>query len=643
MEAFENLCVPGTRPNTRGRSNKGTVDHDESWDSRFWLSTIPDYHAARNRLSTRTYTRGRKSVRLPQINSQRITPRHQLYLLTHTRSVKSLPRRRELSEETITSVQSELNEAWNSFNVPEFHREAFLKMTKDMPSAEVIQAIAHEVKSLKSSTAPILKALNAVSTRELLLRRLREYRLKEDDLPKRSVMQTEAADMLQKYRTVSIEAVEHIIDWKKRFNDNELKFMWEGQSYLAKMKLDLAFLKHSELSKVFSFPMDKDIFLMFVTAPPQLSPLKAKRMASGRLKVNIPMSSEMISRLRRVQIQLKLENGDDNEASLFEPNIELGSRFSQEINLITEPEISQITDRKFGLKSSRRTSFLNAPESPARDLSKVSVDKIPSSIIISNPIKLKAKLEKDKIVALASELAISMIEEVLNVKVAKYARESSVEVMIAALILHSSNILDRIINDVLKELIPEVAREAWNEETDIEYIDFQVQIVDAVVTSEVESCAITWVNEILCEEVKSDYIKDVFFEDIVQEAIDEEIEWNARIVVEVYTSLIDDIMEEEWVELLAENELEEALLDSKRLDMTPAMQKELYNREKKFFIGKIAESMWFDWLNSIIAETWMPRIVDALLVGEDLADEQLFSFDPIAIRSKKRKVTFNMR
>jgi hypothetical protein len=381
--------------------------------------------------------------------------------------------------------------------------------------------------------------------------------------------------------------------------------------------------------------MENDTFLTFASAP-------HLGLRNKSMKVNLPLSSEMAGRLKRALIQLKLEERDETpfeaggESSQASPR----SQFTQrEFLSIPEPEISRISSRDAPAKIIRRESYYKAPESPVRQ-QPVADLRQPSNLLASL-VKKKSKLEIDKITEIAVTLTLELIEEVVDFEVPVLTRESSVEVMVAALILHSSNILDRIIVDVLRELIPEVAREAWSEETDIEYIDFQVLIVDSVIELELDEGIHLWIREVLADEVKTDFLKDVYFEDIVQEAIDEEIEWNSKIVVEVYCSLIDDIMDEEWVELLAESELEEALLDSKRSDMSVALQRELYSREKKFFIAKIADSMWFDWLNTIVASTWLPRVVEECVEGEDIPDEQLFKFQNIPERSSSRKPTFS--
>jgi hypothetical protein len=619
----------GTRPPTRDRATKSSVEHEDNWDNRFWLNSMPDYNPLRDKLSSRTGSR-RKSTLLPQISSKLVSSQDSHVLKAMSRSVKPAPRRREVSSERLRSLKSELQDNWSRWSVPEFHQQAFLKSVNSKPSTEAMRTMAQELKAIQSEEAAITQAMKAVQTRESLLEKLKDFRLSDESSTQSIVKQNEAADLLMKYRAASIEVVELITEWKRQYKTEHLKFIWEGQNYLAKMRLDAAFMKHSDLGRIFSFPSDNDTFLVFISAPKPQSGLRLKKSSSTKRNVNLPLSSVMLSRLKKAQIQLKLEASDEKDA--FEV-YEFVNRTPREIHLTSEPEISWITATNPG-KSSKRASFNKRPDSPVRPQPQKKT--FVPSLLMQTLVMKKARLGAEQFSEIAGFITAELIEEVVKFEVPVFARESVAEVLVAALVLYSSNILDRIILEALHEMVPEVAKESWSEETDIEYLDIQAMIIESVTTSEVLSGVEMWVDAVLAQEIEKCWVRDVYFEDIVQEAIDEEVAWNARIIAEVYSSFIDDIMSEEWVELLAENELEEALLDSKRLEMNPALQKELYNREKRFFIGKIADSMWFDWLNLIIADTWLPRVVEATLNDEDLCDDQLFMHEYVEERTKNR-------
>lgn len=568
--------------------------HTDSWDKRFYLSSIQDFKSP----LARPHSQGKRSTRLPLSLNSSVHAR----LKGPARSVNLPPRSKELTEEQMKLLKTELQEVWDSANLPDFHRTAFTERIEKMPLAQAVKAIVLEVKSIQQRDAPIVKVISAISTRESLLSQLQLFRLDEEDTARsrqRTVQQYEAT--LHKYRQVTIQVVEQIAEWRRRLQNRDLKFIWEGCNYLTKMKQDTAFIKHSDLTKV--FPLEQNTFLNYV------KPFNTAR--SKTSKVNLPLTEVMQSRLKKAEIQLKME--DSLQFS------KTGEQMRREVFL--DPDVSQIICKPSRL-SSRASNERPKPLAP----------KLTPTV---QPVR-KMKLDNATILELAGLLVSELIEELVEVEIPKFSRESSLEVVVAALALYSSTILDRVIIEALDDLIPEVTLEAWNEEADIEYVGFQLEVIDRVIQHELISSVNVWVNQELAETIKEDWITHIYFTDFVQEALDEEHAWNSKIILDIFTAFVNSIMDEEWIELLAESELEEELLDSKRQDMNPALQRELYYREKPFYIAKIAESMWFDWLNQIIADTWLPRLVEDCVSGEEVEDDRLFAFEFPVLRTSSR-------
>jgi hypothetical protein len=520
------------------------------------------------------------------------------------------PRRKELTEEQMKLLKTELQEVWDNANLPDFHRTAFTERIDKVPCAQAVKAIVLEVKSIQQQDAPIVKVISAISTRESLLSQLQLFRLDEEETARsrqQTVQQYEAT--LHKYRQASIQVVEQIAEWRRRLQNSDLKFIWEGSNYLTKMKQDTAFIQHSDLTKV--FPLGQDTFLNYV------KPFNRARSKSS--KVNLPLSAVMQSRLKKAEVQLKMEDSPDLQFP------KTGEQLVMRREIFSDPDVSQIICKPSRL-SSRGSNERPKPLAPKL-----------TPTVQPTPVR-KIKLENATILEFAGLLVSELVEELVEVEVPKFSRESSLEVVVAALALYSSTILDRVIIEALDDLIPEVTLEAWNEETDIEYIGFQLEVIDRVIQHELYSSVNVWVNQEMAETIKEDWITHIYFTDFVQEAIDEEHAWNSKIILDIFTAFVNSIMDEEWIELLAESELEEELLDSKRQDMDPALQRELYYREKPFYIAKIAESMWFDWLNQIIADTWLPRLVENCVSGEEVEDDQLFAFEFPVLRTSSRRI-----
>jgi hypothetical protein len=544
-----------------------------------------------------------------------------------------LPRRVETREDQVNALIVELGEVWRSMNIPECHRTAFMEYVGSLSKSDLVKAATQELKALKAQEAPILKALAAVSNREDLIMQLQQFRVLEDSSgAQQSMQQYEAADLLHKYRQVSIEVVERITQWRRGLGSPDLRFIWEGVNYLNKMKHDADFMRHSDLNKVFSFPLEHDTFLSYISAP-----VKKGSRWKRVLKVNLPLSSVMLTRLKKAEIQVKMEETTfrhQEEIELRDDSCDV------QVTVSDKPPRKSLEESEFSFSEIIKKVSIRRPSTQA--VPKLLSSSLQASLLQHHaslpqisfnqtsfvaPAVKRPKFVAEEVVEVAGILSLMLIKEAMDTDVPLLCSESCREVLVAALVLHSSTILDRLIIEVLYEIIPEVAREAWGEETDIEYVGFQAEVITGAICLELASGVNAWVREVIAEELNADWLWNVYFLDVVEQAIAEEIDLNGEIMFDFYTGLIDDIMEEEWIELLAENELEEALLDSKRLDMDPDLQSELYSREKPFFISKIAESMWFDWLNHILADIWLPRLVEADVNSIDISYEQLFAYE----------------
>mmetsp|Transcript_28542 Transcript_28542/g.28194 ORF Transcript_28542/g.28194 Transcript_28542/m.28194 type:complete len:128 (-) Transcript_28542:283-666(-) len=100
--------------------------------------------------------------------------------------------------------------------------------------------------------------------------------------------------------------------------------------------------------------------------------------------------------------------------------------------------------------------------------------------------------------------------------------ESCREMISASLVLFSSSVLDKYITEVLAQQIHQVAMVAYQETTDSEYIDFQLQIIQNAMeeillesSEDTSSCH-------LAELISSVMSDGLNFTEIAQEAMDEE-------------------------------------------------------------------------------------------------------------------------
>jgi hypothetical protein len=84
--------------------------------------------------------------------------------------------------------------------------------------------------------------------------------------------------------------------------------------------------------------------------------------------------------------------------------------------------------------------------------------------------------------------------------------------------------------------------------------------------------------------------------------------------------MIDSIMSEEWVEMLAEDELCSAKLSRNVMAFPMKLQREIMMMGKKEFNNRLAEQIYYDLINEFAASRWLTNLVRFILNRETLSE-----------------------
>ena len=193
----------------------------------------------------------------------------------------------------------------------------------------------------------------------------------------------------------------------------------------------------------------------------------------------------------------------------------------------------------------------------------------------------------------------TIIEIFLNQVSESLVIEAFKEMVSAALVLFSSSVLDKYIQEVLGEMIPKIAKEVYREYKDIEYIDFQE------LTTIIYHLNLMFV----ASNIMKDYSCLLPLEEIANESIFEEKSFNTEIINTVCNHLVDCLIEEEWVEVLAEDEINNLRLEHIWIFFPPNLQKEINKSQFHQIVDRISEGLYFDILNEIVGGVWVESII----------------------------------
>ncbi|OMJ81299.1 hypothetical protein SteCoe_18293 [Stentor coeruleus] len=246
------------------------------------------------------------------------------------------------------------------------------------------------------------------------------------------------------------------------------------------------------------------------------------------------------------------------------------------------------------------------------------------------------KVEILELKKISAELGDNLIENYLIELCPGLAISACKEMVSAALVLFSSSILDKYIIEILSQMIPKIAKEVHSDSIVIEYIDLRDNIVIDVFEEEINRLIYDISSTQIANIIMEDYSCELPIEEIVIESINEEKVWNKEIVNIVGNHLVDCLIEEEWVEILAEDEINSIRLEQIWRYFPANLQKDINKAQAPKIIERIADHLYFDILNEIVGGVWVEGIVMHCLNGDE--DEILNIILPTISLSKKKVI-----
>lgn len=200
-----------------------------------------------------------------------------------------------------------IEKEWDTQEIPEAQREIFRFCVFCLPRHKSAPIIIKEIEDLRRRRSFVQLALRAVAAREESLKSIKEmndYLERATDWQKMKDVKLEAAELLHAHRMLSLSATECVVKWRDQLmnamlvnNPDNLRkvrilpFMWQGVSYIHKMKTDMDFLIFSDYAKIFKFSEKLDPMLISPSKPDKKKPAKIKEnyfVEDGQVLIPIP-------------------------------------------------------------------------------------------------------------------------------------------------------------------------------------------------------------------------------------------------------------------------------------------------------------------------------------------------------------------
>lgn len=496
--------------------------------------------------------------------------------------------KKEISIDQIEILKEELTITWKKCNITEQHIKYFNLNISNIPKIHAAVRIAREIDNIEKGNSNIVSVINFITTREkLLLDFANKFQQTFDKKDLISYIKN-----INNLRDLTLQLIEYIQLWKKEMNADE-EFVWDNQVYFEKLRTDTDFFSDSFLRKNFYF-YKSDPFFTGANNPKLYN----------KKEYCIPIGYKHSSRIKKAIDLLG-----------FEPIKPL----KQVLKKLTEAD--QIT-----------TENINT------EVTQV----LPQEIIFSE------QENKKEIQNISETISEELIFYEIHLNEEILVRESFKEIIAASLTLYSSSILDRVITEVLSELIPSVATQSYTEVNDSEYIDIRNLIIAEVMEEQIEIISFVQTNNMISLDIVQEVIAALDLFSLTRHAIQEEMKENLSIVYVVVDQLLEQFLLEDWLEEIAEVEIVQEKMEKLWKDFPAHLQKEIYLSQSNMVLGRVYEMIYFGILNDFIGGFWLQNLVSSVYKAckgqEETNDEEIFVLkDPTVVYDPKKMPFYNRK
>ncbi|CAG9325229.1 unnamed protein product [Blepharisma stoltei] len=298
------LRIPGARPFRR--SSKHDIQmREQSWDSRFHLDKLPDYDANKDRhIQVHLgVTKRKKIIAAPgKIRKANDIPNR----VPKSASNKGIGVGKPpvLKGQIFKKLTDNLVELWEEKGVPEYQQRLFLSAIENLPAKQKANKMVKEIDETNSNKSVLIHAIKTINAREQALLELKKLTQKD----RNSISRQELADKLSNLRTLSLNAVELIQNWREKLSNlsqnmslSKTQFLINDENYLIKMKTDTIYLADTIIADLIYISNKSDPFFVYASSV-SLGKIKSPR------KLELPIANSLLSRIRKCEMIL-LEEG----------------------------------------------------------------------------------------------------------------------------------------------------------------------------------------------------------------------------------------------------------------------------------------------------------------------------------------------
>ncbi|OMJ73764.1 hypothetical protein SteCoe_27475 [Stentor coeruleus] len=248
--------------------------------------------------------------------------------------------------------------------------------------------------------------------------------------------------------------------------------------------------------------------------------------------------------------------------------------------------------------------------------------------------------EEDPQLLTLGELSLNSLIQAYSYSILPFlVRESIKDMISASLIIFSNSILDHYIRETLEKDVIRIVHQAIDETKNTESIEIREDFISLACSIELKNTVESCVKDKLAEDIFNDAINNIYFDNLILDSINEEVWSNKAVFYYIADDLINSILNEDWLEILVEDEICYTKVNENYKLLPMKIQKEIAANVAEDKIDVVIEEIYFDFLNDYVANLWIENIIKDCIVNE--MHREMDELMPVhtLVRNSKRKVS----
>lgn len=260
---------------------------------------------------------------------------------------------------------------------------------------------------------------------------------------------------------------------------------------------------------------------------------------------------------------------------------------------------------------------------------------------LKSPSSYSSDSEEDlDLITILKTTCEDIIEVFLTTAVPLIADEGLKALLNASMMIYATSISDKYLTEMLERKVKNTINETIDEIKNHQLIEIKTAIITQVMIEHLYDLVYRAFDSIISEDVFEDYFAEVSVIEVIVDSISELNMETQKLIDDIYKDLVDQLLTEDWVEILLEDEIVKLKLKKNYKLLPPNIQELVAVNIAQDKISEIIEEIYFDMVFEYVGDLWVQKIANECYYRKAFEDSDILN-SMNRMRDLKKKLTTN--